>query len=49
LRVVGWRGNTDDNLAALVKWEVDGITSDYPTRAIAYLQEHGVSNGDDWD
>ncbi|CAA9256349.1 MAG: Glycerophosphoryl diester phosphodiesterase [uncultured Chloroflexi bacterium] len=41
LRVVGWQGNTTENLAALIEWGVDGITSDYPTQALAYLREHG--------
>ena len=41
LRVVGWLGNTAEELAALVAWGVDGITTDYPTRAVAYLRERG--------
>jgi glycerophosphoryl diester phosphodiesterase len=43
LRVVGWLGNTPDDLAALLDWGVDGITSDYPTRALAFLRTHGRS------
>ena len=41
LRVVGWLGNTAEDLAALLAWGVDGITSDYPTRALAYLRQRG--------
>jgi glycerophosphoryl diester phosphodiesterase len=48
LRVVGWQGNTPEDLAALIDWGVDGITSDYPTRAIAFLREHGRSATDKW-
>ena len=42
LRVVGWLGNTADDLAALVAWGVDGITTDYPSRALPYLRERGI-------
>ncbi len=48
LRVVGWLGNTPDELDALVAWGVDGITTDYPTRAIAHLRDRGVSTADTW-
>ena len=48
LRVVGWQGNTPEDLAALVEWGVDGITSDYPTQAIAYLGDRGISAVDAW-
>lgn len=42
LRVVGWLGNTVEELAALVDWGVDGITTDYPTRALAYLRGRNI-------
>jgi glycerophosphoryl diester phosphodiesterase len=42
LRVVGWQGNTPDDLAALVAWGVNGITSDYPSGALAYLRDRGI-------
>jgi glycerophosphoryl diester phosphodiesterase len=48
LRVVGWQGNTDEHLAGLLAWGVDGITSDYPTHGLAYLRERGISATDDW-
>ena len=41
LRVVGWLGNTAEELASLVAWGVDGITTDYPSRAVAYLRDRG--------
>jgi glycerophosphoryl diester phosphodiesterase len=49
LRVVGWPGNTEQDLDTLLEWGVDGITSDYPTRAIASLHARGVPHADDWD
>ena len=49
LRVVGWQGNTDEHLHALLEWGVNGITSDYPAHAIAFLGERGVAHVDDWD
>ena len=42
LRVVGWLGNTAEELASLVAWGVDGITTDYPSRAVAYLRDRGI-------
>jgi len=42
LRVVGWLGNTPDDLTALVEWEVDGITSDYPTLALRHLRDRRI-------
>ena len=48
LRVVGWQGNTPENLETLLEWGVDGITSDYPTTALAYLGAQGVTFDDDW-
>ena len=41
LRVVGWLGNTREDLAALLEWSVDGIPTDHPTMALSYLQERG--------
>ena len=49
LRVVGWQGNTAEHVQALIEWGVNGITSDYPGRAIGFLREHGIDNVDDWD
>jgi glycerophosphoryl diester phosphodiesterase len=49
LRVVGWQGNTEADLEALLAWGVDGITSDYPSRALAALHARGISTADDWD
>lgn len=48
LRVVGWLGNSEAELEALVRWGVDGITSDYPTRAVAFLRARGLAT-DTWD
>jgi glycerophosphoryl diester phosphodiesterase len=47
LRVVGWLGNTREQLAALVAWGVDGITTDHPTAALGYLQNQGIA-ADRW-
>ena len=47
LRVVGWLGNTREQLAALLAWGVDGITSDQPTAAVRFLQEQGFA-ADRW-
>ena len=49
LRVVGWPARHGDaDLEALLAWGVDGITSDYPTRALAALRARGISPADDW-
>ena len=47
LRVVGWLGNTREQLAALIAWGVDGITTDHPTTALGYLQDQGIA-ADRW-
>lgn len=47
MRVVGWLGNTEEDLAALLDWGVDGITTDSPTMALAYLRGRGVRS-DEW-
>jgi glycerophosphoryl diester phosphodiesterase len=43
LRVVGWLGNTPEQLEALIGWRVDGITTDHPTMALGYLEERGIA------
>ena len=43
LRVVGWQGNTPDDLTALVGWDVDGITSDYPSLALRHVRGLGIN------
>jgi glycerophosphoryl diester phosphodiesterase len=48
LRVVGWQGNSTDDLTALLEWGVDGITSDYPSRALSFLHERGYDTADTW-
>ncbi|MBI3974563.1 MAG: glycerophosphodiester phosphodiesterase [Chloroflexi bacterium] len=45
LRVIGWQGNTRDDLEKLVTWGVDGLTSDYPSRALAFLRERPHLSG----
>lgn len=40
LEVTGWLGNSEDDLARLVAWGVESITSDFPSRALAYLAGH---------
>lgn len=47
LRVVGWLGNTPEDLERLLAWGVDGITSDYPSRALAFLGQRGIAT-DAW-
>jgi glycerophosphoryl diester phosphodiesterase len=42
LRVVGWQGNTPEHLDALIAWGTNGITSDYPSRALPYLRGRGI-------
>lgn len=37
LQVTGWPGNSEDDLARLLTWGVESITSDFPSRALAYL------------
>jgi glycerophosphoryl diester phosphodiesterase len=49
LRVVGWPGNTEDELETLLRWGVDGVTSDFPGRALSFLRARGASTADDWD
>lgn len=39
LAVVGWQGNTREDVETLLDWGVDGITSDYPSVAQAVLRE----------
>jgi glycerophosphoryl diester phosphodiesterase len=40
--VTGWQGNTRQDIATLLDWGVDCITSDYPTLARAVLTEAGA-------
>jgi glycerophosphoryl diester phosphodiesterase len=42
LRVTGWQGNTREDVHTLLAWDVDAITSDYPTLARSVLREAGV-------
>jgi glycerophosphoryl diester phosphodiesterase len=49
LRVVGWLGNTEPEIEALLEWRVEGITSDFPSRALALLRARGLPTADDWD
>jgi len=49
LRVVGWLGNDEDDLAALLLWEVDAITTDYPSRILTVLTSRGVATNDPWN
>lgn len=42
LGAVGWQGNTREDVETLLDWEVDAITSDYPTLARAVLCEAGA-------
>lgn len=41
LRVIGWPGNTPEQLATLLEWGVEGTTTDMPGVALPYLREHG--------
>ena len=43
LRVVGWQGNTPEDLTALIGWDVDGITSDYPSLALRHVRDLGIN------
>lgn len=43
LEVTGWPGNTADGVRTLLGWGVDNITTDYPTMAMATVQD--VSSG----
>ncbi|HEV2124393.1 MAG TPA: glycerophosphodiester phosphodiesterase, partial [Chloroflexota bacterium] len=47
LRVVGWLGNTVEELQILLDWGVDGITTDYPSRALPFLRQRGIAT-DSW-
>lgn len=44
LRVIGWPGNTPDDLRTLSLWGVDGITTDYPRNAYAFF-DHSSDAG----
>ncbi|MGH2530796.1 MAG: glycerophosphodiester phosphodiesterase [Thermomicrobiales bacterium] len=37
LRVVGWQGNSEEDIDTLLAWDVDVICTDYPSIAMAYL------------
>lgn len=37
LQTTGWPGNRPDQLQTLLEWQVDSITSDYPSLALDYL------------
>lgn len=39
--VTGWQGNNREDIEMLLAWEVDCITSDYPSLARAVLREAG--------
>jgi glycerophosphoryl diester phosphodiesterase len=43
LRVTGWQGNSAEALRLLVDWGVDQITTDYPSRALAWLRQEGIA------
>jgi len=42
MKVCAWMGNTPEELATLVAWGVEAVTTDYPSIALAYLCEHGI-------
>jgi glycerophosphoryl diester phosphodiesterase len=42
VRVLPWTVNAPEDWQRLINWGVDGITTDYPDRLIAWLHEHGV-------
>jgi glycerophosphoryl diester phosphodiesterase len=42
IRVVPWTVNEPGDWARLLAWGVDGITTDYPDRLAAYLNERGI-------
>jgi glycerophosphoryl diester phosphodiesterase len=44
LTVTGWQGNTPEDVRALLAWDVDHISSDYPSVAMAVLREAGASH-----
>lgn len=44
IKISAWMGNTLEELATLVTWNVDAIISDYPGTALVYLRERGVLN-----
>ncbi len=39
LIVVGWQGNTPEDLGTLLNWEADIICTDYPSMALSLLQD----------
>jgi glycerophosphoryl diester phosphodiesterase len=42
IRVVPWTVNDPADWQRLLSWGVDGITTDYPDRLAAWLQERGI-------
>jgi glycerophosphoryl diester phosphodiesterase len=38
LAITGWPGNQEEELALLLAWPVAAITTDFPTRALAFLR-----------
>ena len=38
LAITGWPGNREEELALLSTWNPSAITTDYPTRALAFLR-----------
>ncbi len=43
VRVLPWTANAPEQWHRLLEWGVDGITTDYPDRLAAFLQEMGVA------
>ena len=40
--VVGWTGNTPEELAELHAAEVDAVSTDRPDIALEWMREHGI-------
>src|SRR5207248_702595 len=43
VRVLPWTVNEPQDWQQLLEWGVDGITTDYPDRLVAFLTERGIA------
>ncbi len=44
LEVTGWLGNTRKDVETLLEWQVDSITTDYPTQILQFIRNSGLKD-----